>query len=51
MIKMCGCVSSVPVSASINDEIREVEHMTWRENKHNNKVNRCEKNITSIKYG
>ena len=31
-----GCINSVPISASINDEIREIQHMTYLEKIVNN---------------
>jgi hypothetical protein len=44
-----GCTNSIPISASINDEIREIEHTTYNNsritNQQNNKcpiyINEC----------
>lgn len=40
-----GCINSVPISALINDEIREIEHITY-----NNSRITTEQNNKSIIY-
>ena len=34
-----GCINSVPISASINDEIREIEHATYNNSRITNEQN------------
>lgn len=34
-----GCINSVPISASINDKIREIEHSTYNNSRITNEQN------------
>tara|TARA_Y100000816_G_scaffold86176_1_gene59316 strand:- start:1521 stop:1661 length:141 start_codon:yes stop_codon:yes gene_type:complete len=34
-----GCINSIPISASINDEIREIEHSAYNNSRITNEQN------------